>query len=659
VFPIEVAARFDVEGQRFSWNDRAAKRRYSLDLDEPEAAEGLRLALTRALYERKHSKSADGATEKELKGILDQPAAVKPSDMLQSAGELLRLDAELYHYNVEKDLFVVMVPRVVVTINSAVAKEDQSRAYLVMIFNAETGNRIVENEVDNAMSASFYAATLSMVWVVNTDPDANLAKLQEGEFDPNSQVCLSLKFAKADDFVRMQNQYAVALYEVNNQATMESLKINEGDREYIMSSAREEFDAMEVDSEPDYTPEEDNEFTSRRLEDDVKERRASLQQSDGFTNSQLAVAYNNDRTFVVRGDRLGVLSHAGNEGVEHKTTVTFHDPSKKGATFQPSRMLLHEKDSSMLLLDKNDRTRVMKMDLERGEVVETWGGALTANLPISELQKSEKYSNLTHNQEFLGLNKNALFRMDPRAREFVVQSKKYASGTRARLEAVATTGAGYIATASENGDIRLFDAVGKNAKTHLPGLGDRVIGIDVTEDGNFVLATTEKYLLVIDTRVRGEVKGGFQKSMGKQKPQPIKLSIKPEDQAKYRMGNISFTTAHFNTGSALERSIVTSTGPFIVTWNFRNVKQGKKDSYQIKRYVDNVVADDFAYDNDGKIVVTLPHDVTRTGSRLVERDGRPEGQINFFEVESTNAPLNSSGRRSCSVHHGFDLWKRL
>jgi hypothetical protein len=134
--------------------------------------------------------------------------------------------------------------------------------------------------------------------------------------------------------------------------------------------------------------------------------------------------------------------------------------------------------------------------------------------------------------------------------------------------------------------------------------------IDVTEDGNFVLATTEKYLLVIDTRVGGEAKGGFQKSMGKHKPQPIKLSIKPEDQAKNKMGVISFTTAHFNTGASLERSIVTSTGPFIVTWNFRSIKQGKKDSYQIKRYMDKVVADDFAYDNDGKIVVTLPHDVT-------------------------------------------------
>ncbi len=131
----------------------------------------------------------------------------------------------------------------------------------------------------------------------------------------------------------------------------------------------------------------------------------------------------------------------------------------------------------------------------------------------------------------------------------------------------------------------------------------------MTEDGNFVLATTAKYLLIIDTRVQGSEKGGFLKSMGKNKPPPRKLVIKATDIAKYRMGEINFTPAHFNTGSSLERSIVTSTGPFIVTWNFRAIKMGKLDSYKVNRYRDNIVADDFAYNDDGRIVVTLPNNV--------------------------------------------------
>jgi VID27 C-terminal WD40-like domain/VID27 PH-like domain len=628
LFEISATARFsaDVDGStnsvtRISWRNASGATRYSLDLDDE--GRDLVSAVRRALYENREGASADGASEDDLGHVLLSENSLRPSDLLQAAGELVRVDADLFHYDLAKETFVVMQAGVVASLNSAVSRDDGSRAYLLMVFRGDTGVRVMENEVDNFMSAQFYAQTLSMVWVLNQDPDADTDKVNSGEFDAETQMCLSLRFSSKSDFERMQNQFAVALFEVTNQASMDSLKLKDDDRQYIIRSTLNEYEAMDIDDKDgdgDGDGDGDSgidrdDFLARTIREDGPSSRTSLQPSpDGFTNSQLAVAVNNDRTFVVRGDKLGVLSHSGTSGVEHKTTVRFNDPRHQGQTFRPSRMLLHEKDSSLLLLDQNDSNRVLKMDLERGEVVESWGGAdqgssSGVNITVSALHRTEKYANLTHNQEFVALNQNQLLRLDPRTSQFVVQSKLYAKGTRARLEAVATTGAGYLATASENGDIRLFDAIGKNAKTHLPGLGDKVIGIDVTEDGNFVLATTTKYLLVIDTRVKGETKGGFLKSMGKNKPQPIKLTISPQDQAKYRMGAINFTSAHFNTGASLERSIVTSTGPFIVTWSFRAVKQGKKEAYQVKRYRDTIVADEFEFGNDGKIVVTLPNDV--------------------------------------------------
>jgi len=77
--------------------------------------------------------------------------------------------------------------------------------------------------------------------------------------------------------------------------------------------------------------------------------------------------------------------------------------------------------------------------------------------------------------------------------------------------------------------------------------------------------------------------------------------------------DVSFTPARFNMGhGAIEKTIVTSTGPFVITWNFRRVKQGKIFDYQIKRYADKVVADDFKFGEENSIVVALPHDVTLT-----------------------------------------------
>lgn len=83
----------------------------------------------------------------------------------------------------------------------------------------------------------------------------------------------------------------------------------------------------------------------------------------------------------------------------------------------------------------------------------------------------------------------------------------------------------------------------------------------------------------------------------------------------------------FNAGlDSVERTIVTSTGPYIgalsvapardagltrellptVAWNFRHVKQGNTSNYTLRRFSENVVADQFRFGGDREIIVTLP-----------------------------------------------------
>lgn len=54
---------------------------------------------------------------------------------------------------------------------------------------------------------------------------------------------------------------------------------------------------------------------------------------------------------------------------------------------------------------------------------------------------------------------------------------------------------------------------------------------------------------------------------------------------------------------------MTSTGRWVVTWNFRKVKQNVLDVYQLKEYNDDVVQDQFARNSDKKVIVALPDDV--------------------------------------------------
>lgn len=265
---------------------------------------------------------------------------------------------------------------------------------------------------------------------------------------------------------------------------------------------------------------------------------------------------------------------------------------------------------------------------------------------------------MTNEQTFLGLSNNALYRIDPRVSgNKLVESelKQYASKN--DFSAAATTEKGYIAVASNKGDIRMFDRLGINAKTHIPALGEPIIGLDVSADGRWVLATCRTYLLLIDAlqkEGRYEGKLGFERSFGKDsKPQPRRLGLNPSHVAQFQHETgaaLSFTPARFNTGvDSYETSIITATGPFIITWNLKKVLTGRKDPhtipYTIKRYAEEVKADNFKYGSDKNVIVALPNEVNMVAKQSFKKPTR----------ESIASPARISGGRRSSGWTGGKL----
>lgn len=254
---------------------------------------------------------------------------------------------------------------------------------------------------------------------------------------------------------------------------------------------------------------------------------------------------------------------------------------------------------------------------------------------------------MTAEQTFLGVSNNALYRIDPRlSGNKLVEAnlKQYVSKN--DFSALATTEKGYIAVASNKGDIRLFDRLGINAKTHIPALGEQIIGLDVSADGRWVLATCRTYLLLIDALQKdgkNEGKLGFERSFAKDsKPQPRRLGLQPAHVAQFQHETkqpLSFTPAHFNTGvDSTETSIITSTGPFIVTWNLKKVLAGKKDPYTIKRYGEKVMADNFRFGSDKNVIVALPNEVNMVQKTTFKKPTR----------ESIAGPVTPARRSAAS-----------
>lgn len=69
-------------------------------------------------------------------------------------------------------------------------------------------------------------------------------------------------------------------------------------------------------------------------------------------------------------------------------------------------------------------------------------------------------------------------------------------------------GDGHVVVGSEDGKVRLYSSTTlTTAKTSIPGLGAPVTAVDVSYDAEWVLATTDKYLMVVKT--------GFQDKSGR------------------------------------------------------------------------------------------------------------------------------------------------
>ncbi|KAI0018871.1 VID27 cytoplasmic protein [Xylariomycetidae sp. FL0641] len=458
-------------------------------------------------------------------------------------------------------------------------------------------------------------------WLLRFKDNKTLERFQEGLMRALWEQLNEIKWTKAKD---QERQYVLDAFE---DLKMEDAPAEEEEEEDPTEPAFEEAD--------DDAPQSEH-YDSEEEQDDV-----DAQPNDAERNSGLAVGYKHDRSFVVRGSKIGVFKHTPNNHLEFSTNIS-KVATPDGQLFSPKKVMLHNEDRNLILQKDADPNKLYRMDLEYGKVVDEWN--VHEDIPVVTFAPENKFAQMTHEPTFLGVSRNALFRIDPRlsgAKLVDSQLKQYASKN--DFSAMSTTEKGYVAVASNKGDIRLFDRLGINAKTHIPALGEPIIGLDVSADGRWILATCRTYLLLIDAMQKAgknEGKLGFEKSFAADsKPQPRRLALTPEHVAQFyhETGKgVSFTPARFNTSQdAEESSIITATGPYIIDWNLKKVVRGAKAPYIIKRYTEDVKADDFKFNSDQNVIVALPNEVNMVGKNKLQRPTR----------ESIAGPLLSTPRR--------------
>lgn len=192
----------------------------------------------------------------------------------------------------------------------------------------------------------------------------------------------SLRFHSIGDESLFRETFTRCLYETLNQLSFQ--KLAKADQSCLVASLQAQD--VEMTDANDFSDDSDEENSDKDVSDsfdDAKDNEEAPQIPSSTSgvqsnradsadeNSHLAVGFNSDRSFVVRGSRIGVFKH-DHDSLQYSTTINNIQAPSSGAFFSPAKVMLHEQDRSMILMNPKDPASLFKMDLEYGKVVEEW-----------------------------------------------------------------------------------------------------------------------------------------------------------------------------------------------------------------------------------------------------------------------------------------------
>lgn len=400
----------------------------------------------------------------------------------------------------------------------------------------------------------------------------------------------------AFNFIFNESNIIRSLYNiVNNCFYQQSNKClpSEEEKDYL-----ENINDMDVDYEEPLESIEDLGFKNEDLTD---------KEIQNLYNKFSIQSYTKDLTFSVKDNNIiSIYTSDSNDDLVYLNSIS---PVKsfEGKVVNIESAKLFSSENSILLHDPTDSltsNRIYRYDLNK----QTISNEYTVPNDISYIkgfELSSKYGGMKDCPILNAFNSDMIFSIDTRVdnKNIVTNKRKYAKGTKALFNTMATTVDGKIVIGSVDGRIRMYknDINSKSkASTSFPGLGDPILSVDISSDGKYILGTCNNYLLLIETN-NGS---GFDTSITKS-AKTVKLKLSPLDISKYSLFSKGFTPARFNVGDVLSDSyIYTSIGKYLVIWNFLKVKKGIKSDYKIKELPQEIKYN-FSFYNKPDTIVTM------------------------------------------------------
>ncbi|GET87626.1 hypothetical protein, conserved [Leishmania tarentolae] len=452
---------------------------------------------------------------------------------------------------------------------------NSSVEYLIVV--AEDGENVFEQPIGVDLQLSYSAPTASVHWPALIDEELETVAFRFTV--PAAHVAQVTAQLRMEKFVELYNRCTYSLLVGHEEVDPEDEWY-----QYLGAAATHEISNEDV-------TESVFEFDSSQLE----------KESTGSGNICAAESLQFRRVLVVKKGNeeaslelqaLPQTERGFDRAAMENLVVHDVDSTSTGA-------LLENGDITMLMFG-GESASVQQLDLMRGTVVQEYK---PADLPV----RSVTYANHTASNSgsvYTCLSRNIALnidvRMDPRNCVVVEDGKQptdYAlSSLRTDFTCHATSQNGYLVIGDGSGNIRLYTGppgARKPSGGHFPKTAKTlldtktpIVDIDVTADGQYIVATSTSFLLFIETKYvdnNNKESTGFDTRMGAKKPQPIVLQPSPEQ--TLRMGGprmVHFQSAKFDRFPGTKELCVTaSCGDYLLTWSLHVIESSQRNGRSV------------------------------------------------------------------------------
>ena len=374
-------------------------------------------------YERKYRKPNDTATDKDLEQFnftqpipsaspVSDPASTTSPDSLTAKPKATKKSKQLTRTIDLKDTSRESTP----TAAPAVAKHPEAKQVYVKsraelhLYDFESGTFLLQ---DPDVIATVSEVGTWQYWLqISSDKKDWLGQPILADINPvfnfeflsfifnhytedGRPYSWLLRFQNHEAIERFQEGLMQALWEQLNETRW--IKSKEDDRQYVL----EAFQDLTLEDAPAEDEEEDEEDEAHEAENDGQESEhydsdesaddVATKPDDGNVNSQLAVGYKHDRSYVVRGPMIGVFKHTPNNNLEFSTNIS-KVVGPNGKTFNPKKVMLHAEDTNMVLQNADNPNSLYRMDLEYGKVVDEW--KVHDDIPVTSFAPEKVWTDL-------------------------------------------------------------------------------------------------------------------------------------------------------------------------------------------------------------------------------------------------------------------------